>query len=1077
MMENNNRELSRRIARVRIRLLASTTAALLLVALGSACLLLVAVSLFFLSGWVLSAVLVVVLILARFWLRGTNTRTLGYRIEQRFPELKGRLVSALELLAYQPGVEGYSLELRNAAVAQVTALAAPLNFNAVIPLRRVWWSAAFALLSIALLGCFFGLKPDRAVLGLINGFSPEKVNIRFSVAPGDTSVLAGETVTVSCAVAPAGVFRSVILELAPEHPGPHEIRRLKLVQDRALLPLLIETSLSYRFRLLGRSSDWFSIRLPAPLTLTSIIFTAYPPAYTGLKPAPLTGNALTLLRGTRVEITAQANAPLNQGQVVVGTETVAVEIDPAQPQKFRARFQVQRDAEGIVALARGRDRLLPVYRFQLRARSDEPPLVQLFLPGRDIDLPLNMQVPLGINSIDDFGLSAVWLHYGRDSFDRAVIIRRLNGAHEDTTFYLWDLTGIGLVPGDQLRYYVRAVDNDAVSGPKSSRSEIYTIRFPTMTEIYEQAVQQTTTTLDQLQPLQSEQAKLGTELSRIAEELKKRRELSWEEQKRLEMIASNQQNLLQQIQELQAQVARTSSELLAGMNWDQKTLERLNQLQELLSRLLPENLQQALKELSQKLSAGKNFQPVLERLQAEQERLKKGIEQALELLNRIKEEVQLEALQRQAEELARQQQELTRHLDRQPPTQLAPRQQEINAGIDSLQQGLKELSQNFSEPAVADSLAELASRLNHEPLTELAHNLAEQLRAGNRTAARAGSEKLTQSLRQLAEQLDRLGTNLKQSRSREIVRQLFTGAAGLLTISEQQEQLEAELRAGATLGSISARQQSLLEATKLVAESLAGLGARTLAVPPALDQELARAMNLMRTASEQAATGSGYALLGYLRQARQSLNQAVALLLEAGTRAQPGSGLAGGLQDLLEQLSRMTSEQLAINAGMSGLPIPIPASGLSAQQLEQLNRLLAQQQALRQQLEELLRSMGGERPGLTGALEALIEEMKAVERSLAELQVDRKLIERQQGIVTRLLDTQRSLRQQGFKEQRQAQTAQPYQPQPPSALPLDRGERNRLLRAELLRALKQGYPAEYEALIRAYFEMLLQREQ
>jgi hypothetical protein len=774
-MQNNNRQLSSRISQVQRLTIASSTLALLLVALGSAALVLVAIGLFFLSGWLLSAVLVPVIILARFWFAGIDTHTVGYRLEQRFPELKGRLVSALELLSYQPGTEGYSLELRDAAVQQVTTIAAALNFNTVIPRKRLWWSGVFALLSIGLLGGFFGFAPDRARLGLINGFAPGKIKIRFAIAPGDTVVLPDETVTLSCAVEPAGVFRSVLLDLAPEHNlRSKESRRLPLFGDTARFQLAVKNGLTYRFRLLGRTSGWFSLRVPAPLTLKSILFTAYPPAYTGLRPVPLTGTSLTLLRGTGVEVLAQASAALHQGQVIVGPETVKAEIDPEQPERFRARFTVRTDARGVIELSSNSEPLLPVYQFQLRATGDEPPLVRLFLPGRNIDLPLNMQVPLGVNSIDDFGLSAVWLDYGRDSLEHSVCIRRLNGEREDTTFYLWDLAGAGLVPGDQLRYRVRAVDNDAVTGPKSSSSEIYTIRFPTMTEIYEQAVQQTTTTLDRLEPMQSEQAKLGTELSRIAEELKKRRELSWEEQQQLARIVSEQQNLLEQIDRLQQEVARTTAELLEGMSWDPETLERLGQLQELLSRLLPENLRQALQELSQKLStADRNFQPLLERLKTEQEQLKKGIEQALELLNRIMDEVRLEALKRQAEELARAQQELTRSLEQQSPESLAEKQQAINSGIDSLRQELRALSQNISEPAVAESLAALNSRLDRERVEELARNLEQQLRAGDRTAAQKNSEKMAQTLSQLSEQLDRLNSGLKKSRSREIVRQIF----------------------------------------------------------------------------------------------------------------------------------------------------------------------------------------------------------------------------------------------------------------------------------------------------------------
>ena len=46
----------------------------------------------------------------------------------------------------------------------------------------------------------------------------------------------------------------------------------------------------------------------------------------------------------------------------------------------------------------------------------------------------------------------------------------------------------------------------------------------------------------------------------------------------------------------------------------------------------------------------------------------------------------------------------------------------------------------------------------------------------------------------------------------------------------------------------------------------------------------------------------------------------------------------------------------------------------------------------------------------------------------------------------------------------------------PGDLPQDLGERENVLREDLLKALKEGYPKEYEELIRHYFEALA-REQ
>jgi len=107
------------------------------------------------------------------------------------------------------------------------------------------------------------------------------------------------------------------------------------------------------------------------------------------------------------------------------------------------------------------------------------------------------------------------------------------------------------------------------------------------------------------------------------------------------------------------------------------------------------------------------------------------------------------------------------------------------------------------------------------------------------------------------------------------------------------------------------------------------------------------------------------------------------------------------------------------------------------------------------------------------SLEQVLEEMSAAERDLAELDVTRELIERQQSILSHLLDAQRSLRQRGHKEERESEAARPFEVRTRPQLPDDRGERDRMLREELLRALKQGYPSEYEPLIRAYFERLL----
>ncbi len=1030
--------------------------------------------LFFLSGWVMLLFLLPVGFWAWRWLGRLRLKDIGYQIERTFPEMQGRVVAGLELSDYQGGVEGYSLALRDAAVAAVEKMLSGLPLNRVVCRQQLLWALAGAVMALAILAGYIYWGGVRARVGLSNAFVPGRLPLVFEVSPGDTVVVPGDEVRLFCRVQPAGVFSSIKLEIA----GAERLRRpLVLRGDSCAFTMAVQNGFRYRFAILGQGTRWFEVGVQKGLTLNTLVFELQPPAYSGLPVRQVQERDLTVLRGTEVRVSGMVDEEVTGGGLVIGSDTVSVAVDPADRRRFNARFTAREDGEMVVELLRDAKHRTgsgeQVARVPVRVLADEAPFVRVFLPGQDVDLPVSMQVLLGINTIDDYGLGELWLHYGKESINSVVRLKSLRGRHEDTTIYVWDLSNSGLLPGDVMRYYVRVTDNDEVLGPKTTRSEVYAVRFPTMAEIYSSAMNQTQTTREELVPLSAEQTKLEEELSRLSDELKRTRGLSWEERKRLERVLEEQKELLSQVERLRHEVAEMSADMLEGMSWDNETYARLQELQELLARLLPERLRAALNELSRQLQSNSaQVQAAMERLRQEQEELKKRIDQALELLKKIMEEERLEALARQAGELERLQTELNRQIMSDSGQALTEKQAEINAALDSLRKELANLAQEMSEPEIAESLSALQEKLVAEKTTELAQELLEQLQKDERRRAKEKGEKLQRSMATLAERLQSLSERMKRRRSAEAVRRMLAGADALIAISRAQEELENRLRAGAEPVGLVGEEAGLKEATRMAAESLASLGAQTLSVPPELGQELARGLNLMEEAGRALVEGGN--ATGQMAMARRSLNRAVVFVLDAASQAAKGGGMKGGLQDLLEQLAQMTAEQMQINAGMSGIPIPIPMSGLGAEQMQKLMELLARQQALREQLERLLQSMGGERPGLTGRLDGLIEEMKAVERSLAELQVDRKLIQRQEGILSRLLDAQRSIRQQGFKEERQAETAKEYTITPVPGLPEDLGERNRLLREELLRALKQGYPAEYERLIRAYFERLLQ---
>jgi hypothetical protein len=163
---------------------------------------------------------------------------------------------------------------------------------------------------------------------------------------------------------------------------------------------------------------------------------------------------------------------------------------------------------------------------------------------------------------------------------------------------------------------------------------------------------------------------------------------------------------------------------------------------------------------------------------------------------------------------------------------------------------------------------------------------------------------------------------------------------------------------------------------------------------------------------------------------------------------------------------------MSLNQSLSGI-LPLPVGGLSPAQKAQLQRLAGKQRALREALESLRADNGGRQ--YQDLLNAMIQEMQDIEQSLYQYKVDRTLIERQHMILSRLLDTQRSMRREDFDERRKSKPGGDIMVEErPQPLPGNLGKDE--LRELLRNALQESYPPEYEAYIRDYFRRLLEEQ-
>ena len=116
--------------------------------------------------------------------------------------------------------------------------------------------------------------------------------------------------------------------------------------------------------------------------------------------------------------------------------------------------------------------------------------------------------------------------------------------------------------------------------------------------------------------------------------------------------------------------------------------------------------------------------------------------------------------------------------------------------------------------------------------------------------------------------------------------------------------------------------------------------------------------------------------------------------------------------------------------------------------------------------------MEGQAQGNSKQLEGAGKDMEKVIEDLKNNKILQKTLERQNRILTRMLDAQKSLRTQGYKKKRKSETGTANEYTGPASLPSDLGEKENYLRQRLEEALNNNYSREYEELIRLYFEEL-----
>ncbi len=921
-----------------------------------------------------------------------------------------------------------------------------------------------------------------------------------SVEPGSIEIVKGENVSVTAAVIPNELFsglplpKELVLSFAEE--GIEVDRRVTLQPDssgrfRYDFPS-VKNSLQYSLSAQDVATDRYTITVSDRPFVRALSVTLNPPAYTRLPSQYLGENIgdILALAGTRAYVNITTSKEIKDATVVFrdGNAIPFVRKEGFYFAAFTVRYPTAYtielvDAQGIASSS--------AIEYKIDILPDAYPTVEILSPARNVDVTRAMQLPVEMNIGDDFGISKMELAFrlvhsrlAQQEKNYGIILPfdTLHSTH-NIVQYDWDLSLLGLVPEDVVEYFVEAYDNDVINGPKSTKSQTFLIRLPSLEEVFADADKEHNELFTTLESAQREAEELKKEIEDLAREMKRTQQMDWQKDTKAQDIAKKHQEIQKKIEDVQRTVDEMTQDLQRNNTLSPETLEKYMELQKTLQELNSPEFLEAMKRMQQAMQnvSPDQMREAMQQVQFSEEQFRSSIDRTLKLLKRIQVEQKVDELVKRAKEMQQQQDEITKETeklqsdDSQKAADLAKKQEEIGKQLEQMKKAMDEVRkqmEEFPKEMPLDKLDEAQDAAQNKEMRDAIQKSAKSLRSMQAEQAMTAQQQAAGGMQEMSDQIAEMQEQMLNNQMQQTMNDLQRAMQDLLQISQKQELLKNRSKTldpnSQQFRDMAQEQQGLQGDMNNVANALADLAQRSFSVTPEMGKQIGRAMGQMQQSMASIEQRNGQTTSASQGEAMASLNKAASLVQGAMQSLQQQGGQGGG-GSLMQQLRSMAMQQQNINMQTEQIG---KQQGMSQQQLQEMGRLARQQEAVRKSLEQLQKESQGtpERDRVLGDLSKITDEMKEVVEQLRQNDVNETTTRQQERILSRLLQAQRSMRERDYEQRRRATAGTNRYLQRPSQLSVrPQGEQ---FRRDLQRAMESGYTKEYIELIRKYYEAI-----
>lgn len=648
-------------------------------------------------------------------------------------------------------------------------------------------------------------------------------------------------------------------------------------------------------------------------------------------------------------------------------------------------------------------------------------------------------------------------------------------------YFHWDLQSMDIRPGMTFEYYFSVSDNDGINGPKTTHSRMYSISIPTHEELIAETRKSEKAIESGLQESVSSINEIQSEIDQLRRTMLESESISWEQQETLKNLLEKQKEAQEKFEELQ----KFSEDQNIKEQQFRKPDENILKKQEELERLFDEVMSDELKELYEqiqkeleKLQRDKAFE-MLDKLQFEMQDFENRLDRALELFRQLQVERMLSESIESLNRIKEEQKQLSDDLaDDKAEDKAAQDQADINESFDSLQEMLEDMMKKNEELSRPNPLDDTS--LLQENIQELLEQALEQLNNKDRGGAMDNQQDAMKSMDQLSQMLQNMQSNMMQQNLAEDIRTLREILDNLLKVSFAQEDLMQIFRHTNTRDpqyhDLIQNQRKISQDLTMIQDSLQALAKRQIQIQSFVNREIAEinmnideAINHLINRRKASGNSKQQFVMTHVNNLALLLNESMQnmqMQMQAQGEGMDSQDMQGmpGFQDLRQMQEQMNQMLEQLREGHNPMPCESGDSEMSLS--EQLARMAAEQEAIRNHLNELTKDLRRDGQN-TRELEQMIREMEQTEMDIVTNKISRQTQLRQQRILTRLLEHERAELEREKEERRVGETAKSYDLSNPEEFFEYNRIKNRAI--EMLRSMPPGFRPHYKNLVELYF--------